>query len=264
MKKLALIIPVYSKDNTNLLLNLLYSIVYHNTYDPSRMVIYIADTGSKDENKQLIRHHIQRIHNEYGYDIRFIEYDYYNFAKINNDVVKNHVDKDTDLILLCNNDVELVNDAIRKLVDNWDDSCGTLGARLMFRNNTIQHIGVILSPRNNGCGHVVYKQILPKEYRDYKLNVYGNTGAFMLTSMELWDKVGGFNEKYKHCFEDVEYNINCLLLGKRNYNITGAICWHDEGSTRKNKIVKTDTARIKKKIENYFKELNNGSTAKKE
>ena len=72
------------------------------------------------------------------------------------------------------------------------------------------------------------------------------------------------NEKYKHCFEDVEYNINCLLLGKRNYNITGAICWYDEGSTRKNKIVKTDNERIKKKIENYFKELNNGSAAKKE
>ena len=42
-------------------------------------------------------------------NISLIEYDYYNFAKINNDVVKNHVTNEYEFLLFCNNDIMLLN-----------------------------------------------------------------------------------------------------------------------------------------------------------
>jgi GT2 family glycosyltransferase len=38
----------------------------------------------------------------------------------------------------------------------------------------------------------------------------------MVTSKELFIKIGGFNEQYLDCFEDVEYNLQCLLQHKQN------------------------------------------------
>ena len=48
--------------------------------------LFIADTGSFEDEKKEIRDNTSKYDN-----IKLIEYDYYNFAKINNDVVKNHI-----------------------------------------------------------------------------------------------------------------------------------------------------------------------------
>ena len=75
--------------------------------DINRYTIFIADTGSSTEEIDQIKKYI------YGFDnVKLIEYDYYNFAKINNDVVKNHVSDDIDFLLFCNNDIKILNDVI--------------------------------------------------------------------------------------------------------------------------------------------------------
>mgnify|MGYP000085323662 CR=1 FL=1 len=42
-------------------------------------------------------------------NVNLIEYDYYNFAKINNDVVKHHITNEYEYLLFCNNDIKLLN-----------------------------------------------------------------------------------------------------------------------------------------------------------
>jgi GT2 family glycosyltransferase len=54
----------------------------------------------------------------------------------------------------------------------------------------------------------------------------------MLTSLENWKLVGGLNEGYSECFEDVEYNMQLLLRGKQNVVDLGAVCYHHESQTR--------------------------------
>ena len=49
-------------------------------------------------------------------DVKLIEFEFYHFAGTNNDVVRDHCDNDTDLLLFCNNDIELINDAISEMV----------------------------------------------------------------------------------------------------------------------------------------------------
>ena len=247
MKKLAIIIP--TKGKINLLIGLLNSIVYQSKYDRSLMIIYIADTGSSDEDKGLIKYYLERLKNEEDLNCVFIEYDYYNFAKINNDVVKNHIDKDTELILLCNNDIELVNDAITLVVNEFDDMTGTVGARLLFKNNVVQHCGMTIE--DGYIKHLFYKKPFPKKYSDATIKTFGNTGAFMLTSKKLWDEIGGLNEKYERCFEDVEYNFTCMKKKKWNKTVFPAICWHLESATREKKPLLNDANLLKEFFKNF-------------
>lgn len=240
MKKLAIIIP--TKGKIDLLVSLLNSIVYQSKYDRSYLKIYIADTGSSDKEKELIKYYLKRLKNEENLDCIFIEYDFYNFAKINNDVIKNHVDKDTELILLCNNDIELINDAISMVVKEFDEETGTIGARLMFKNNLVQHCGIFLS--KGLPGHLFYKKPFPKKHNGKVIRAFGNTGAFMLTSKKLWDEIGGLNEEYKRCFEDVEYNLTCLSKGYKNKTVLDAVCWHCESATRRKNPLKEDIVKL--------------------
>ena len=134
-------------------------------------------------------------------------------------------------------------------VNEFDENTGTVGVRLMFKNNLVQHCGFKLV--KGLPSHLLYKQPCPKKYDGKVVATFGNTGAFMLTSKELWDKIGGLNEKYERCFEDVEYNFSCLSNGKRNKTHCGAVCWHYESATRKNAPLMSDV----KKLLGFYKEL---------
>ena len=67
------------------------------------------------------------------------------WAKINNDVVFNHITKDHDAILFCNNDITIVNNStIDRMYEVYLKNkkiIGTVGCRLLYPNNTIQHDG---------------------------------------------------------------------------------------------------------------------------
>ena len=101
---LAIIIP--TKDKIDLLLNCIQSIIQHTHI--ARYAIIIADTGSTTKNKEWLQQNITKLKKTKNFiDIRVIEYDYYNFAKINNDVVKNHTPQQCTHLLFCNNDIKL-------------------------------------------------------------------------------------------------------------------------------------------------------------
>jgi len=227
--KVSVVIP--HKDKHHLIKNLLESFNEYETYDFSKIKFYIADTGS--QNKEELKDIITEF-NIKGLDTYLIEYDYYNFAKINNNVVKYYVD--SELILFCNNDVELQNNALSRLVKQYlknPKKIGTLGSRLYFENKTIQHAGMILVGNKEGIQGITHKGL--QSHYNYSPNcesVIGNTGAFMLTRKELFDEIGGFNEGYSSCFEDVEYNISCLLKGKHNLYCGDSVCYHFESLTR--------------------------------
>lgn len=224
--KVSVIIP--TKGNVNLLTNCVDSIFEKDGY--KNMEVLIADTGSTDEEKSEIRVLVEKYNH-----VRLIEYDYYNFAKINNDVVKNHISTDTELLLFCNNDIELVNDAITRMVNFYvrNKMVGTVGARLHFGDNSIQHSGVNLFFGNDRRIHVSHVGL--KSYYNYHKGdreVFGNTAAFMLINKNIFNNIGGFNENYKECFEDVHLNIDCLNLNLKNYFVPSAVCYHYESQTR--------------------------------
>ena len=227
--KLGVIIP--TKGNIELLTDCVNSLIEKDNY--SNLEIFIADTGSTDEEKKEIKKLILT-HKETTV-INLVEYDYYNFAKINNDVVKNHIDDDIELILFCNNDIKLLNNGISQMVNVYNrniKTVGTIGARLHFGDNTIQHAGMVSWISQNKTLEISHLGI--KSYYNYKpfSEVIGNTGAFLIINKHLFNKIGGFNEKYIECFEDVELNMECLKRNRKNYFVGDAVCYHYESVSR--------------------------------
>ena len=242
-EKLAIIIPTKDKVE-DLLVPCLLSIIEGTKY--SNYKIYVADTGSDETNKKQLKKYIKHFNKEKEI-IKLIEYDYYNFAKINNDVVKNHIDKDTELILFCNNDVELINDAITQVVETYQNNkskIGTVGARLHYEDGRIQHMGMALQVNRGGNVKITHK-FLGWNYKNLTqskttVQTHGNTGAFLLISKELFESVGCFNETYVECFEDVELNLKCFLKGKMNMTNSNAVAYHYESQSRGQKIDQED------------------------
>jgi len=235
--KLGIIIP--TKGNIGLLTNCVNSLWDNDTYD--NMIVYIADTGSseyeKNQIRELIDSYTQKT-DKHRYT-RLIEYNYYNFAKINNDVVKNHIDDDTELLLFCNNDIKLLNNGITQMVNVYNknkNTVGTIGARLHFGDNTIQHAGMTLFLSENnkkynvGLSHFGLRSYY--NYHNQPKNVVGNTGAFLMVSKYLFNKIGKFSESYLECFEDVELNLECLSRNRKNIFVSDAVCYHYESQTR--------------------------------
>ena len=238
--KLGIVIP--TKGNVDMLKDCVDSIWEKDGY--FNMKVYIADTGSTDEEKERIRQDIIFRHSLFSdrpRTIELIEYDYYNFASINNDVVRNHIDEDTELILFCNNDIKLVNDAITRMVNVYNQNkkqVGTIGARLHFGDNTIQHSGISVylnqQPQTGAYFPTLTHYGLKSyyTYHDGQKEVLGNTAAFMMINKDLFDKIGGFNEEYNECFEDVHLNIDCLRFNRKNIFVGDAVCYHLESQTR--------------------------------
>ena len=229
--KVSVIIPTI--DNIDMLFRCVDSILEKSNY--TNLDILIADTGSSEENLESMK-------SRYTQDfIKIIEYDYYHFAEINNDVVNNHVSPDTELLLFSNNDIELINDAITEMVSLWSKNkkrCGTVGARLHFEDNTLQHAGMYLFGRREGeninLGLTHHGHRSPYTYPfENVTGTIGNTAAFVLISKDLFKDVGMFNEDYMECLEDVELNLACVIKGRLNCFAGNAVGYHYESITRK-------------------------------
>lgn len=221
-EKLAIIIP--TKNKSELVSKCVQSIREKTTH--SNYKIYIADTGSDEENLSVIEN--------LGCEV--IKYDWYQFGKLNNDVVKNHIDKDTSLLLFCNNDIELKNNAIDIMLEQFKDKqVGTVGARLYFENNTIQHGGILVFKDKMNNFKLTHEGI-QSDYlasENTVKNVFGCTGAFLMIRKNMFTSFGMFSENTLECFEDVMLNAMCLLNNKTNIYCGDAVCYHYESQTRK-------------------------------
>ena len=225
--KVAIIIP--TKGKVEMLKDCVKS--FYDNCDNKIFTIFIADTGSSELEKEWIKSNIL----PFG-DIKLIEYDYYNFAKINNDVVKNHITSEFEYLLFCNNDIKVMNDVINNmlLVFKQNSNVGTVGARLHFEDGTVQHSGVMVSideNKNLKLGHLGYGTYY--NYTNSIDQVIGNTAALMMIKKTIFIKCKMFNENYLEFFEDVELNLVCRLMGCKNYISGLSVAFHYESISRK-------------------------------
>jgi GT2 family glycosyltransferase len=222
--KIAIIIP--TKGKVEMLKECVDS--FHEHCDKNQYDIFVADTGSTEEEKNWIKENIN--------DITLIEYDYYNFAKINNNVVENLPNNIYDFLLFSNNDIKILNDVISGMLSVFESNklCGTVGCRLHFEDNTIQHDGVFMGIReSNGTIDVNHNNI--RNYYNYSnitKEVFGNTGGLMMTRKKIFENNNMFNENYISCFEDVEYNLILNTIGLKNYHCGECVAYHYESKTR--------------------------------
>lgn len=246
MESVAVII--LTKDNIDVLFHCLDSFILKNTY--KNIKFYIGDTGSTTSNLKIIENYLQ----SFPYKKEFIKFSYYNFSKNNNWIINNRVKE--KYVLLCNNDITLKNDALTLMVNEIEEGVSTIGCKLLYPDNTIQHGGHIHFYNSSSNQYEVTHKNLrePDKKLPHEYNV-GNTFAFSLIKKEVYDSINGLNESYEHCFEDVDFCIESSIKKYKHKFVGSAICFHHESLTRKNMntyISSKDIYKIRKKLYNLY------------
>ena len=164
----------------------------------------------------------------------------YNFAKLNNKMVKKYVTSEN--ILFMNDDVIVHSDAITPCLKILEDKdFGAVGIKLLYGDGTIQHAGIFWNCNNlgicQGVGHLHFKE----KNRDLPAGiVLGVTGAFLMLRTADFKKIGGFDERFKYCFEDVVLCKRIRDLGMQIVCNNAVEAIHYESQTRKQAMCRED------------------------
>lgn len=226
-----LAIVILTKDNPKLLETCLNSIANHTITTSYK--IYICDTGSDETVLNINMTMARKLFDEHSCKMFLL--DKYNFGQNNNEMLMNHVLE--EWVLLCNDDIELKTNCIDEMY-NWatsHDHVGTVGCQLRFPDGTIQHAGQIAYKDKTGllqCSHRGYG--LDSELTYFGVEkVVGNTAALMLTNRQAFIDLGGFDEMFEECWEDIQLNMRYILEGYDNWYLDHVYAIHRESSTRK-------------------------------
>jgi len=210
----SIIIP--TKDKVEFLKPCVLSILEKTDYP--NIEIIILDTGSKES--VMFEFYDEIRSNE---KIRTIDYPIkeFNFAEANTWTAEK---AKGEYLLFLNNDTEVVNaEWLSSMMEYAQfENVGAVGPKLLFPNNTVQHMGIAIGLRG-GASHA---GILFPEWqlmgfpflhaKDVARNVSAVTGACLLMRKKLFEKVGGFDKTFKIAFNDTDL---CLKLEKLGYEI---------------------------------------------
>lgn len=210
--KVSIIIP--NKDNLKLLANCIDSIIKLSTYKNYEIIV-MENNSTQDEIFEYYTI-IDKLPN-----VRVIYYkDKFNYSRINNMAVS---EASGEYVLFLNNDIEII-------TPNWIEEMlmycqrqdvGAVGAKLFYGNNTVQHAGVIMGAGADGVAihsHAGWVRhdvgYMGRLY--YAQDVSGVTAACMMMKKSLFKEIGGFDEKLRVAYNDVDL---CLRIREKNYLI---------------------------------------------
>ena len=192
--------------------------------------IHIVDNGSEDPATLRYYQEIQKNHK-----IAIIPYPKaFNYSEaINLGAAKSY----SDLILFMNDDMELINPYWLDELTQWAirPEIGVVGAKLLRKNRTIQHAGIILG-LTGFVGHIYLNA--PEHYYGLlgSVNWYRNylalTGACQMVRREIFNEVGGYDEDYQLAFGDIDFCLKVYQKGYQNVYTPFAQLYHFEGSSR--------------------------------
>ncbi len=207
--------------------------------------IIIVDNDSRDGSRKLLK----QIKNE---NIKYISNNKnMGFGRACNQIEKT---QNSSYILFLNPDVEVSKNAIDKLIDflKKNEKIGMVTGKLLFPDGSFQlscrkfpTILRVLFGRESFLRKTFPNNIISKEYLmsdlDYNKIQFPDwvRGAVMLFKTDLFEKIGGFDEKFFLYFEDTDI---CLRLRKKGYEIAylpEAVFYHKLGSSTKKERLKT-------------------------
>ncbi|MGN0289573.1 MAG: glycosyltransferase family 2 protein [Lachnospiraceae bacterium] len=206
-------IVIANKDHVEDLKRCVSSILEKSTYD--NFEIIVVENNSTTEEIFSYYQEIQKKDER----IRVITCEgRFNYSRVNNTGVR---EATGDYILLLNNDTEVitVNWLEELLMYAQREDVGAVGAKLYYKNKTIQHAGVVIGLGvHRTAGHTHYGQSRENlGYMGrlcYAQNVSAVTGACLMVKKALYEEVGGLEEEFEISLNDVDF---CLKLRKKGY-----------------------------------------------
>ena len=229
----SIIIP--TRDHESDLRTCIRSIWEKTTY--TNYEIILVENGSKDPGTLAYYKELS----EQEPSIRVLRWQGdFNWSAINNFAVRNAPGQ--EYLLFLNNDTEVITPTWieEMLMHAQRPGVAAVGAMLYYPNDTIQHAGVILG-LNKTVAHAFEGTARGKSgYIGrllYAQNYSAVTGACMMVRRSVWEELGGFDETYSVCYNDVDF---CLRAGEAGYRIIWtphAELYHHESRTRDRQVL---------------------------
>jgi len=113
------------------------------------------------------------------------------------------------------------------------EGVGIAGARLMYPQGSIQHVGIVLG-MSDGVGHLG-RHLLGSSYWpwiDFTRDVSAVTGACLAIRRALFVELGGFDEAFPVNYNDVDLCLRARAAGHRVVLENSAVLIHREAMTR--------------------------------
>jgi GT2 family glycosyltransferase len=137
-----------------------------------------------------------------------------------------------DLLVFLNNDTEVATaDWLDRLIEQaMRPEVGAVGPRLRFPNGDVQHEGILIGAWRGHANSIEWGNWW--RMGDLLRDVSAVTGACMATRPGVYWRVGGYDERLRVAYNDVDF---CLRLHQAGYQVVfepEAELYHAEGSTR--------------------------------
>lgn len=201
---------------------LLTSIKTHTTMAPE-INILVADDGSLDENLKLNKDVVTR------HCVEMLMSERTGIAATWNRIVR-HDRGQHDIIVLINDDIEVV--------EHWLDV-------IVYSLKNNKHIGML--GLNSYCGvthgqlEVINSTPLRIDYHEANLLDGGGTllsshGPIFAFRKEVYEQVGGFDERYFVFYEELDFGVACRRAGYVNYMSSYPIVYHMGGATNSDPV----------------------------
>jgi GT2 family glycosyltransferase len=139
-------------------------------------------------------------------------------------------------LLLLNDDTEVISpEWMRAMLEfSQQPEVGAVGAKLLFPDGRLQHVGVVLGIGGGAC-HVFsgHAGNTPGYFGSAWVirNYSAVTGACCMTRRDVFDALGGFDERFATDFNDVDYCLRVRAKGLRIVATPFARLYHFEGAT---------------------------------
>lgn len=225
----SIVIP--SKDNPAVLSNCIHSLLEQTEYQ--NFEIIVIDNGSNDKNRKKILQMQYQLKEEYSFRYLYMPMAF-NFSAMCNIGAREAKGK---YLLFLNDDMEIVReDWLSVMVAKAAKSyVGAVGAKLLYPDSDkIQHLGI--TNIHLGPAHKLQFSSDKKEYyhkiNRCAVNVSAVTGACLLLRREVFEEIGGFEEKLQVAFNDVELCFRLLRAGYHNVCCNQTFLYHHESLSR--------------------------------
>jgi GT2 family glycosyltransferase/glycosyltransferase involved in cell wall biosynthesis len=232
--KVSIVIP--TRHNRAMLSTCLPSLA--RTDYPDFEVVIVDNGGRSEANEQWYAENDAGL----GVDVLWWDVTPFNYSQVNNAAVRR---TSGEVLVFLNDDTEVLDDSWLKELVGWavHPEVGIAGLQLIGPDDRIQHAGVILGL--SGFADHVFEGMQPGSdtifgSTDWYRDVLAVTGACCAVERSVYDRLGGFDERFILCGSDVSLGLDATLVGLRNVCSPFAGLRHLESATRGSTVPTAD------------------------
>jgi O-antigen biosynthesis protein len=192
--------------------------------------VLIVETAGRDPNREAWYRTLEK-----RFPFRVLWWaEPFNYSAVNNWAAR---EATGDILLFLNDDTEPLSPEWLDEVLGWlgREEVGVVGGQLVLEDDTIQHSGVVIGL--DGFAEHLFRGMVPGSWSplgstEWYRDVTAVTGACLAVRRDVFEKAGGWDERFELCGSDVELCLRIRRAGLRAVVVPTVKLRHLEAATR--------------------------------